>query len=110
MTEWLLSRQAEIVALTTLLLGVVNLFAAGRTLLVVIRRLFKTIRNGLRTKKKSELDGTQESNEHGVEVQMNRGSLFMIIVGLVLLVVSGGIVVSRVFAQSLPPNARLTTE
>jgi hypothetical protein len=111
MAEWLLSTQAEIVAVTSLLLAVINLFAAGKTLVIVIRRFFKAIRRVFRTKGTPVLDGGKESNEEGGSSQMNRRSYFMIVVGLLLIVVSGGIVASRhVLAQSLPPNARLTTD
>jgi hypothetical protein len=107
MTEWLLSRQAEIVAWTALLVATGNFIAAGRDLVRGVGWLFKVIRKPFGHK--TEL--MHKPNPKGDDAPMRRRGLIIIITGLLFASLSGGIIMSRhVAAQNLPVNARLTKE
>jgi hypothetical protein len=101
MTQWLLSKQAVLVALTLFVAAIANLIAAGGKVINSVLKVINLLRG--RPRKRSEMPNASHS-------EVRRGSV-VIIMSLLLCAIGLGILGGRhVAAASLPPNARLTSE
>jgi hypothetical protein len=112
MTEWLLGKQALVVALTSFMLAITSFVVVSAKLIEAIRSLIRVFRP---PKFEPPAGAVTVPGDMGREVtimvklRQNRQTIRLI--GLLLVFVGVGILGGRyVIGQTLPPNARLTKE